>query len=263
MIEWAGRGDVQEQLIRLGFNKQQFSEFREALEYSKHSTVDTFLEHKSRFRNLGAHLIAQTLLPKEQRFHLFPQKDWYAHLFDGLNFENENATFSNLSFVTLNYDRSLEHFLNRNIDYNCRDDRMDRAYEKLSQIKIVHAHGSLGEYPAVGYGEREADDAMVSQAATRIKIVSDKLTDSPEFQEAQRLVGKAENIIFLGCGYHPETIKGLFATSSPSGQRVFGTTYEMRNPPPRDLFGARDIRLGTAQQTPVSYLESLVIEPAK
>ena len=257
MVLWGARPEIQNQLTRLGFDKTLLADFREALHRTKHPTIDIFLEYKPSFRDIGAHLIAQTLIPKEAEGSLFPQRDWYAHLFDGLDFENDGPNARNLAIVTLNYDRSLEHFLRRNIDYNCRESRSQFAKEKLSQIRIVHAHGALGVYPDVAYGKGDPDDDTVHKAATQIKIVSDRLEDSADFQDAQKTIAWAERIVFLGFGYHRQTLASLLKTSDSKGQTVLGTSHGAL--PDKQLLGNRPALFA---DTIMDLLQKTVLEPS-
>ncbi len=183
-----------------GFDDALIQEFQDALRYGAHPTIDIFLEKKARFRELGSYLIASTLMPLERPRTLFTQKGWYGDVFRALSLDDDAPDTGNLGVVTLNYDRSLEHFLRKNTDYNCADSRIESAHSKREKIRIVHAHGSLGKYPDVPYGTKLDDEATLRAAADSIKIVSDKLEDSEDFKNAQDLLAKAERIVFLGFG---------------------------------------------------------------
>lgn len=214
-------------LQKLDFDADVIKEFQESLRYSTHPNIDIFLEKKYNFRELGSYLIAITIMPLEKHEALFPQKNWYGDLFDTLDFENEEPDTSNLAIVTLNYDRSIEYFLAKNIDYNCHTDLVNFAQEKRKKIKVVHAYGSLGKYPQVTYGTKPNDINALKNAAASIKIVSDRLEDSQEFQEAQRIISQANNIIFLGFGYNERTLGALLAKTVLKGKKIYGTTYRL------------------------------------
>jgi len=214
-------------LTNLGFDKSLLTGFQEALRFSVHSTIDIFLEKKPNFRELGSYLIASTIIPFERPDQIFPQRDWYGDLYDSLNFEDEQPDTGQLSVVTLNYDRSFEHFLTKNIDYNCQHERVEFAHTKRNKIEIVHAHGSLGHYPEVPYGIDINNGDALKQAAGNIKIVSDRLEDSEEFQKAQDIISKAESAIFLGFGYDERTLKALLAKSKLTEKRFYGTSVNL------------------------------------
>jgi hypothetical protein len=238
---------IKANLISLGFQTQLLDEFKEILRYGAHSTIDTLLEKKTHFRELGSYLIASTIMPQEMHDNLFPQRDWYGELFNALDFENDKEPDTRfLSVVTLNYDRSFEHFLNKNIGYNCHNKYLESAHKKRENIVVVHAHGSLGEYPSVPYGLNINDANTLRKAAESIKIVSDRLEDSPDFQRAQDVIANANNIIFLGIGYDDRTLKSLLAKTDINSKQIIGTSLNLDEPTRqhiRDFFNNR-IKLG-------------------
>ncbi len=203
--------------------------FAEALKYTSYPTIDIFLEKKSKFREIGAYAIAYTLLPLERTDYLFPQKDWYSHLYNVLDFENNKPNANNIVFVTLNYDRSLEHFLHKNIQYNCPDDLTQHATQKLATLKIIHAHGSLGRYPEINYGESFSVAGILKNAAEGIRITSDRLDDTNDFRDAQAAIRDAFNLVFIGFGYDQTTLKLLINNADLSNKRILGTTYNIND----------------------------------
>jgi len=216
-------------LNSVGFENDLIKGFREALRYSYHPTLDIFLEKKSVYREIGSYFITLALLPHENPDFLFPQRDWYGELFKILDFENEAAEQSCPSFVTLNYDRSLEHFLNMNIEYNCQDKKLDLCHTRRKNIRIVHAHGSFGDYASMPYGMNAYDPEVLKKVAGNIKIISDRLDDSPDFQEAQRLISQAGVVVFFGFGYDETTIDALIGTGDWKSKLMFGTNLGLDN----------------------------------
>lgn len=206
-----------------GFNNYLTNEFHTALKYTYHPTIDIFLEKKKIFREIGAYVIARTLIAYENDNNLFPHRDWYGDIFNIFNFESEIFEPSYPSFVSLNYDRSFEHFLNKNIDYNCQDEKVELCHKKRLEIKIVHAHGSLGKYPDVPYGLDANDTSIVNNAAENIRIVSDRLDDSPDFQEARQIISNAANVVFFGFGYDKITLSKLLGEPDLSSKTFYGT----------------------------------------
>ncbi len=212
-------------LRKYNFDESLINDFVEALPRTYHSTIDIFLEKKRKFREIGAYVIAYSLLPLENANLLFPQNDWYAHIFNVLNFENVKPDLYNITFVSLNYDRSLEHFLYKNIQYNCPDDSIKHAEMKLSNLKIIHAHGSLGLYPQTPYGANTQTELVLRQAALGIRIISDKMDDSDDFRNAQKAINDAYNLVFIGFGFDPSTLERLTKDANLSEKKIFGTTF--------------------------------------
>lgn len=216
-------------LTQHGFERSLVEDFFESLSGTYHPTIDIFLEKKKKFRSLGSYLIAYTLLPLERHGSLFPQKDWYGHLYNVINFEHESPHTDKMTFVSLNYDRSLEHFLTKNIHYNCPDDAIQNAQSKLKCIKIIHAHGSLGPYPQIHYGNKSTDANVLRTAADGIRIVSDRLQDSEDFKNAQFAIHEASNLVFIGFGYDPTTLKILMSSATNlDRKRILGTACKLK-----------------------------------
>ncbi len=220
-------GWVQGLLRKMGFENSLLQEFQDALRYSYHPTIDIFLEHKRNFRELGSYLIASTIGPLEVAGNLFPQRGWYGELFEALRFDRTHPNTGLLGVVSLNYDRSLEHFLVKNIDYNISHDCLAQAHDKRRRIRIVHAHGSLGTYPDKPYGTKRFDEAGLRSAAASIRIVSDRLEDSQDFQQAQDLIGWAQHVVFLGFGYDEWTLRSLLAKSARARTHYYGTAFNL------------------------------------
>lgn len=216
-----------ESLQGAGFHPSLINDFHEALPRTSHPTIDIFLEKKKKFRELGAYLIAYSLFPLEDPDRLFPKKNWYGYLYEAINFESEEPKAENIVFVTLNYDRSLEHFLSRNIHYDCADDFIQFAESKVNSLEIIHAHGSLGKYPEIPYEIKNREHELIQSAAEKIRIASDKLEDSSDFHAAQQAIKRAINIVFVGFGYDPTTLKLLVADVDVSKTRIIGTSFQL------------------------------------
>jgi len=212
-------------LREIGHRNDAIKEFQDALKFSKHPTIDIFLEKKTNFREIGAYFIAGTIGRHELHETLFPSGDWYGDLFEALDLENGERELPPVSMVTLNYDRSLEHFLTKYIDYNCPHDCVELAHRKRQSLPVIHAHGSLGAYPDVAYGKASGNTEALRKAADSIKIVSDRLEESPDFRKAQQALANAKRVIFLGFGYDKRTLGGLLEGCKVEEKQFYGTTF--------------------------------------
>src|SRR6267142_2133552 len=197
---------------RLSRDPAHTQKFAETLERSFAPSVDRFLEENKQFEEIGKIAIATTLIPYE-RFDAFtPSKTpgWYETLFhlmvDGGHFQDNN-----LSILTFNYDRSLEAFFFQALKnlYNVSN---DIAEGMLNKIPIIHLYGSLGNSLVRkdlrrGY-ECELRGNWVEEAAKNIRVVYDS-HPGQEFDAAFHLLPAADEIIFLGFGFHPINIQRL------------------------------------------------------
>ena len=226
-----------------GFEESLVEDFAETLPRTYYPTIDIFLEKKTKFRELGAYLIAYSLLPMENAHNLFPQKDWYAHIYHMIDFENSKPDIENIAFISLNYDRSLEHFLCMNIRYNCPDHLLNNAESKLESLRIIHAHGSLGAYPEITFGNLPNDEEVLRRSAEGIRIVSDTLEDSDDFRAAQELIRGSSNLLFIGFGYDSTTLSLLMRDVDLSKKRILGTGYGLNDARIKEVIQFFDSRI--------------------
>ena len=78
---------------------------------------------------------------------------------------------------------------------------------------IIHLHGSLGDYPDIGYG---ASDSDTQKAADAIKIISEVQDNEPGFAAAQQVLKNSARIIIVGFGFAKQNVDRLnfFSTNS-------------------------------------------------
>lgn len=178
-----------------------------------------------------------------------------------LDVESDSSSIPPISVVTLNYDRSLEHFLAQNVEINCPDHLEVHARQKVQKLRIVHAHGSLGDIESVPYGKSINTAESVREAAHRIKLISDRMEDTEDFQKAQQMIADARNIIFLGFGYHQRTLEALLGRCDHQSKRVFGTAVHLSEKRKYELkvFFRSRIHFGGVNQDCSSFLEHLGI----
>jgi len=215
--------------------------FREALFYSGRQSIDTFLEHNPQFLKVGKMAIASVLVPLEYEQTLFSSTpNWYKLLFNHLNTRFEEFAENKLSILTYNYDRSLEQFLLTALrnSYQGKKAEYDQCWEQLSRIPIVHLHGSLGEFPHSGPDELSHLERVYEPHLTRrdlnvcaekIRVISENVSDQPQFQQAHSLLRSADVICFLGFGWDRTNLDRLQMNTTPENWMVdrkrYGTSY--------------------------------------
>jgi hypothetical protein len=229
----------------LGFKDDDWNHFIYTLIHSGRSSIDTFLETRQEFIDIGKTAIALILLPCEKKtmtvillyqmrkpkFKKVVKGSWYQHLFNVLTegHQFEELDLSNLSIVTFNYERSIENYLFQSLT-NSYGKTADKIIEVLNQINIVHVHGSLGplDWDVIrrDYGKPLTVDT-IQQAVWYIQVLHEGQKESPEFDKARQLIKDARCIYFLGFGYHPVNIYrlGLEDIPSPTNDKIVsGTT---------------------------------------
>jgi len=218
------------QLLDYGYDDKLIESFRNELYLSMQPSVDAFLEQRSEFVEIGKAAIACALIPHEEESGLGRGKGshWYEYLRNQMGTSLEEFRSSQLSVVTFNYDRSLEHFLFLALkhSYGLSD---EECAKQLKAVPIVHVYGTLGGCPHVDEGGRPYEPTVtpdvVKQCTSAIKIVHEGTTDDPELATAHDLLMRAEVICFLGFGYHPVNVERLKFDILPSNKTVLGSAY--------------------------------------
>ena len=188
--------------------------FNTALGKSQAPSVDSFLEYRREFEQIGKLAIAATLIPFEdgEKFILDKPQGWYSYLF-GLMIQGGRFEDNPLSVVTFNYDRSLEAFFLLAL-CNLYGIQESDAEQYLKRIPIIHLHGSLGDKlwkpPLASYRAYQPDltPAWVMEAANHIKIIHE-VNPGGEFDNAMKLLYQAAEVIFLGFGFLPDNVRRL------------------------------------------------------
>jgi len=226
---------------RLDFTELQINNFAEALRYSGDTSIDAFLERNSEFIKLGKVVITLKLIEKEdENFFFSPHEDkWYGVVVNALKSSLVEDFDNNVSFLTFNYDRSFEHYLFLSIKNSYEKIKDENECVKIvNSIPIIHLHGQTGKLPWQSskdcitreYSKNFKELDFIKSAnnvefhptqflqarenifniSNQIKIIHEKELDSDVgFQEANKLLDSANNIYFLGFGYHDDNLKRL------------------------------------------------------
>lgn len=216
---------------QMGFPAERLKKFTREMRYSGCTTVDEFLENRKEFAEIGKMLIAFCLIPYEQNYKLFENNfsNWYKYLFKRMKSKNaSDLVNNNLTILTFNYDRSLEHFLFTSIknSYGLTD---AEAAVIMLDIKIIYLHGSLGFLPHKKNNDTRQYESTIngykiSIAYKNIRLMSDDITVEI-YDEAFKELCEAENIFFLGWGYHDFLIERLrLKDITPAKKRIAGTS---------------------------------------
>jgi hypothetical protein len=212
---------------QLGFTDRNTQEFVDALRASGRTSVDAFLEHRPDLVDIGKIEIALDLITHEKYPLLFEARDnWYDYLFQQMNCEFTDFPKNKITFITFNYDRTLECYL-FNALINSYGKKEAEVAEILNQIPIIHVHGRLGNLPwqdpngrpysgtvIIDYQKKhpgyERILSYIKDAAQGIKIISEISDVETNFAPVVIPLQEAERIIFLGFGYNRVNLDRLF-----------------------------------------------------
>jgi hypothetical protein len=174
----------------------------------------------------GKLAIAETILEAERSSKLFvdpgnsnvlsidaARETWLFELGQILTTDVRGAdasrVFENLTVVTFNYDRSLEHFLPvaLTMAYGLRT---EEAQAIVRRMKIHHVYGQVGDLPwikpgegAIGYGDQPY--ARLEAIAAELQTFSES-KEPGSLKDIHAALNDAQQIAFVGFGYHRQNM---------------------------------------------------------
>jgi hypothetical protein len=223
-------------LKKMGFADEIQMRFRRELLCSQFYSIDAFLEHRPEFMEVGKAAIATILIPYENEETLLNSSTGcYRYIFNRLVQNHKNGAKNQLTIVTFNYDRSIDHYLYTAFKAALGLSEKD-AGEFMDRIPIFHVHGSLCPLP---WQKKEADVCrmynennpdLFKYAAKCINIIHEEDRVSKSLTPVLNALGNASIVCFLGFGYHTTNLKRLLRTNwhtQPTRPQTIGTALGM------------------------------------
>lgn len=211
-------------------------EFGALLAASGQLSIDAFLERRQDQLKLGKRILAHALIEHEIESRLlnFADEGWYRYLLNQMFVDCATPVDfakNRVSFITFNYDRSLEHCMTMAVAANYGLSRIE-AWATVSTIPIIHVYGLLGAYCPEGRSGRqyinEPTVEAVGRAVAELNILHEGKTDSETLRAARTILGRAERIIALGFGFHPTNVSRLHLETAEYAT-VRGTALGLKN----------------------------------
>jgi len=143
--------------------------------------------------------------------------------------------FDNLSIVSFNYDRSIEHFLPFAL-VTAYGMTLQEAQRLVSaKLNIIHPYGTIGRLPWEA-GERPDVDWGVENPWNLLNLQSCLRTHGELMRDTRALLAvrgamqQSQRVVFMGFGYHPQNLDLLIDGSFSHNPEVLATTYQMAAP---------------------------------
>ncbi|MCD4716065.1 MAG: hypothetical protein K8R45_04905, partial [Desulfobacterales bacterium] len=209
-------------------------------------SIDLFLKRNPGFIHIGKIAIVHRIMEAERtsKFNeaitddIKKKQNWYSYLFDRLTSELiEPTSFSKvseneISFITFNYDRSLEYYLFKSLEnsfYEATKEKEDHRIliDNLNKIPIYHVYGSLGKLPWQGgdfaYGNHIHFKDFL-EMKDNIRVI-DERTNFDNIDKMKTLIEHAERVFFLGFGFAKENMEALDIVNLLNrSQKIYCTT---------------------------------------
>jgi hypothetical protein len=197
----------------LAYAPNELQQMARAFARSNIHSIDQFLAMQPQFEAPGKLLIAANLCTREDR-RVFTNEGlrdhWYRHLWRALTDDTaraEDLSRNEVRFITFNYDRSLECFLQEATTHSYGIDD-PRAFDCWTQIPLQHMYGMLGKFTyrgEFGDGAKPYQPGLSARglqvAAEGIRIIGDARNDQQTFDHAREWFEWAERVYILGFGF--------------------------------------------------------------
>jgi hypothetical protein len=164
------------------------------------------------------------------------RQTWYHRfvqiLHTGISADDIDTIFDNVSIVTFNYDRCIEHFVARALQDVYHIPPKD-AQALTSRLRVIHPYGTIGRLPwqngdgpTVAFGgERERIYNDLGAMSEQIKTFTERLEEGVLLDAIQNDVQEADAIVFLGFAYYDQNMELLTPKTPSRSRRVLGTVY--------------------------------------
>jgi hypothetical protein len=214
-------------------------------------SIDNFLDAHRGNKHIelcGKLGIVSAILEAEKESDLYfdPFKDqkfprevnaWFTPFFqrltEGVAREDIDNIFENVSFITFNYDRCIEHYLINALKiYYGIDDA--RAETILSRLSIHHPYGKVGALPwqreqgaTVPFGgDRNGFDNLLS-LSRQIKTFTEQVEGGEDLAAVKAHITNAETIVFLGFAFADQNVALLKPEGGTRAKNVYATAYKV------------------------------------
>ncbi len=227
-----------------GYTSDQILEFSKAFLRSNVPSIDSFLATRPSFADIGRTSIVAAITPLQDETQLYAQydsvsksvratSDWFGYLY-GLMRQGvksaEDLLGNPVSFITFNYDLSLERLLYSALENGFGLDE-DEALMFARRFRIHHVYGSVSPHSSIldPFQYRNSRfPAELKQIASQIALMpSERPPLDPDCVE---MILDAEQVFALGFGFD-EMNCTLLGTASKNvvtackSRRLFATAY--------------------------------------
>ncbi len=142
------------------------------------------------------------------------------------------SCFDNVSIISFNYDRSIEHFLPHAMVLSHGVPLKEAQRIVAAKLKIIHPFGTIGRLP---WQTGEASDVEwgteqpwnILNLVSQIRTASDLLRDHQALMALRAAVTGGKRLAFLGFGFSPQNVDLLIDYSLSHEPEVLFTLHEM------------------------------------
>ena len=221
--------------------RKPINHFIDTFRDSSTSPIDLFLAESCNRLKVGKYIVSFKILDAEQKSHFREQaqishQDWYSYIFNRIRGALKNKGDINrfcentVSFITFNYDRSLEQFFYESLHNSF--EVTEQSIRIMKELKIIHVYGAIApldwqdEKSGIKYGADISEDVL-DKTSQNLRIIGE-VKDNIELTKAHEWIKEAKKIFFLGFGYARENMAMLNLPGGiPPCCKVYGTAVNL------------------------------------
>lgn len=201
-------------------------------------SIDDYIDihqHDEKIAICGKVAITSSILEAERLSKIFYNKykescfdftsvndSWYPRFYSlvakGIAKSDIHNIFNNVSIISFNYDRSLEHYLTEALKVNYCIPRED-ALRIVNTLPIFRPYGSIGK--TIDYGSE--DLPPVDEILKNIKTYTEQVADAEGLKKAHAALEEAKTLVFMGMHFHPNNLKILRGAKPLSPDAIYAT----------------------------------------
>jgi hypothetical protein len=230
------RGGNHDIIANTGYSIKAFEPLLKVMENSTFRSIDALLAVNGELAPLGKYMITAILARLESKtaFGKVPhEKNWMHYLFERMA---EGAALdrfqqNHVTFVTFNYDRTVEYYLREFLKERYRVDDQ-KAHEIASKFPVIHLHGQMGSLADLPFGETnfKFGAGHIKRAAEGIKVLFEAGNESKEFLDAKEAIRRAGRVGIMGFGFHRENVARLKLAQTLLRKHIYATRLGITNP---------------------------------
>lgn len=216
-----------EDLLVAKYGDELLYKFGGGFQRSTMYSIDAYLKHRTQYRDVGAATIGLIISRCERRDLLFKRPLLYAWLAERMGRTHESLAKNPVTFITFNYDRSLEYAFGEMVEELTRESVP--AHKAIESLRIIHMHGSLGGLPRsdvrhhrsapvqrYDHVDREGqpiayDYYDLQRWEQTLRLVGERASKKAQevHKQARDAIAEAEVLCFLGFGFDKDNMKLL------------------------------------------------------
>ncbi len=162
--------------------------------------------------------------------------NWLVHLgqliTSGVPRSKLESCFDNVSIISFNYDRSIEHFMPFALMMSHGLPMKDAQRIVAQKLKVYHPYGNIGRLP---WQTGEASDVEwgtdqpwnILNLTGQIRTYAEAMRDTEGLRSMRASVVGAKRLVFLGFGFHPQNVDLLIDYPLSHEPELLMTLHEM------------------------------------